>query len=41
MAAMQAFTLFATAIGACAMAWGSHGILGVWLPEADAAATAP
>jgi methylated-DNA-[protein]-cysteine S-methyltransferase len=28
------FTLFETAIGRCAMAWGPHGIVGVQLPEA-------
>jgi methylated-DNA-[protein]-cysteine S-methyltransferase len=29
------FTLFPTAIGSCGIAWGGHGIVGVWLPEAD------
>jgi methylated-DNA-[protein]-cysteine S-methyltransferase len=33
------FTLFDTAIGSCAIAWGERGILGVQLPEADAART--
>ena len=33
------WTLFDTALGACAMAWGPRGILAVQLPEADAAAT--
>ncbi|MED5618800.1 methylated-DNA--[protein]-cysteine S-methyltransferase [Ideonella sp. BN130291] len=33
------FTVFPTAIGACALAWGPAGIVGVWLPESDAAAT--
>ncbi len=33
------FTLFDTAIGACGIAWGRRGILGVQLPERDAAAT--
>jgi methylated-DNA-[protein]-cysteine S-methyltransferase len=27
------FALFATAIGACGIAWGGHGIVGVQLPE--------
>ena len=35
----SAFTLFDTAIGACAIAWGERGVVGVWLPEQDAAAT--
>jgi methylated-DNA-[protein]-cysteine S-methyltransferase len=37
---MQAlgFTLFDTAIGACALAWNARGIAGVWLPERDEAA---
>jgi methylated-DNA-[protein]-cysteine S-methyltransferase len=29
------FTLFDTAIGRCAIAWGPRGIMGVQLPEAD------
>jgi methylated-DNA-[protein]-cysteine S-methyltransferase len=29
------FTLFDTAIGRCAIAWGPRGIIGVQLPEAD------
>jgi methylated-DNA-[protein]-cysteine S-methyltransferase len=33
------FTLFETAIGPCGLAWGEHGILGVQLPERNAAAT--
>ena len=33
------FTLFDTAIGSCAIAWGERGVLGVQLPEADAART--
>src|ERR1700738_3442696 len=33
------FTLFDTAIGSCAIAWGERGILGVQLPEADATRT--
>lgn len=32
------FTLFDTAIGACALAWNAQGIAGVWLPERDDAA---
>jgi methylated-DNA-[protein]-cysteine S-methyltransferase len=35
----QAFTLFDTAIGACGVAWNARGLIGVQLPEADAAAT--
>ncbi|RCS24857.1 methylated-DNA--[protein]-cysteine S-methyltransferase [Phyllobacterium salinisoli] len=31
--------IFETAIGACAIAWGDKGIVGVQLPEAGAAAT--
>jgi methylated-DNA-[protein]-cysteine S-methyltransferase len=34
-----AFTLFDTAIGACALVWGEHGIVGSALPETSAAAT--
>jgi methylated-DNA-[protein]-cysteine S-methyltransferase len=33
------YTLFETAIGACAIAWGPRGILGVQLPEDSEAAT--
>ena len=33
------FALFPTVVGDCAIAWGAHGICGVQLPEADAAAT--
>ena len=33
------FALFDTAVGSCAIAWGERGILGVQLPEADAART--
>jgi methylated-DNA-[protein]-cysteine S-methyltransferase len=32
------FTLFDTAIGACALVWGDAGIVGAFLPERDAAA---
>lgn len=34
-----AFTLFDTAIGRCAIAWGGNGIVGVQLPEGRDAAT--
>ena len=33
------FTLFETAIGHVAIAWGARGIVGVQLPEVDSAAT--
>jgi methylated-DNA-[protein]-cysteine S-methyltransferase len=36
---LQGFTLFETAIGTCAIAWGPRGILGVQLPEDGAVAT--
>src|SRR5688572_9197592 len=29
------FTLFETAIGACAIVWGERGVVGVQLPEGD------
>ncbi len=35
----QGFTLFETAIGACAIVWAARGIVGVQLPEANAEAT--
>jgi methylated-DNA-[protein]-cysteine S-methyltransferase len=35
----RGFALFDTAIGPCAIAWRSGGIVGVQLPERDAAAT--
>ena len=35
----QAFTLFETAIGTCAIVWNARGIVGVQLPEANAEAT--
>ena len=35
----QSFALFETAIGTCGIIWGPRGIVGVQLPEADAAAT--
>ena len=28
------YTLFDTAIGVCALAWGERGVVGFWLPEA-------
>jgi methylated-DNA-[protein]-cysteine S-methyltransferase len=33
------FTLFDTALGPCAIAWGERGVVAVQLPEADANAT--
>ncbi len=33
------WTAFDSALGACAVAWGTHGIVAVQLPEVDAAAT--
>lgn len=33
------YALFDTTIGACAIIWAEHGVLGVYLPEADAPAT--
>ena len=33
------FTLFETPIGACALVWGTHGLVGTALPEPSAAAT--
>lgn len=35
----QGFTVFDTALGACGIAWGPHGLLAVQLPEGSAAAT--
>ncbi len=35
----QSFALFDTAIGACAIAWGERGVLGVQLPERHERAT--
>jgi methylated-DNA-[protein]-cysteine S-methyltransferase len=32
------FALFDTAIGACGIAWGAHGITHAWLPESAAGA---
>ena len=33
MAQSQGFTLFETPVGACAIAWGERGIIGVSLPS--------
>lgn len=30
-----AYARFATAIGDCAIAWGEHGVVGLWLPRSD------
>jgi methylated-DNA-[protein]-cysteine S-methyltransferase len=38
MASPRFFSLFDTALGACAVAWNEVGLTGVWLPEADAPA---
>jgi methylated-DNA-[protein]-cysteine S-methyltransferase len=35
MAQAHSYTLFATAIGTCAVAWSDFGLTGVWLPAAD------
>ena len=35
----QGWTAFDSALGACAVAWGAHGIVAMQLPEVDAAAT--
>ena len=35
----QHLVIFDTAIGPCAIVWGARGLLGVQIPEADAAAT--
>jgi len=35
----EGFALFDTRYGPCGIAWGARGIVGVQLPEADAAAT--
>lgn len=34
-----AFAMFDTAVGCCAVAWGSDGIVGIWLPGSSPAAT--
>jgi methylated-DNA-[protein]-cysteine S-methyltransferase len=36
---MIEFTLFDTSIGCCGIAWGAHGIVGVWLPGSSERAT--
>jgi methylated-DNA-[protein]-cysteine S-methyltransferase len=36
---MSAYTLFATAVGTCGVAWGKDGIVGVQLPECNPSAT--
>ena len=36
---LPGFTLFDTAVGACALVWGAQGLVGVLLPEPSAAAT--
>jgi methylated-DNA-[protein]-cysteine S-methyltransferase len=36
---MNAYALFPTAIGVCAIAWSEAGVTGVWFPEASDAAT--
>ena len=38
MARTQAFTVFATPIGDCAIAWSADGLTGVWLPASVAGA---
>jgi methylated-DNA-[protein]-cysteine S-methyltransferase len=35
----QRFAIFESAVGPCGIAWGQHAIIGVALPEADAART--
>ena len=37
--AIRRFTLFDTSIGKCAVAWSERGVVGIQLPEGDAAAT--
>ena len=36
MGSPRSFTLFATALGTCAIAWNEVGLTGVWLPEDSA-----
>ena len=36
----QGFAIFETAVGACGLVWSDGGIVGAFLPEPDAAATA-
>jgi methylated-DNA-[protein]-cysteine S-methyltransferase len=37
MAQAHSYTLFATAIGRCAVAWNDIGLTGIWLPAAEGA----
>jgi methylated-DNA-[protein]-cysteine S-methyltransferase len=37
--AMDQFTLFDTPVGACALVWAEHGLVGVLLPETSPSAT--
>ena len=39
MEATAGFTLFETAVGACAVSWGDAGLTGVWLPSESAEST--
>jgi methylated-DNA-[protein]-cysteine S-methyltransferase len=32
---MTAYARFATAIGDCGIAWGEHGVVGLWLPRTN------
>ena len=34
-----AYALFATTLGDCAIVWAEHGVIGTYLPEADAPST--
>jgi methylated-DNA-[protein]-cysteine S-methyltransferase len=36
---LTSFSLFATPVGTCAIAWSNNGLVGIQLPEGDAAAT--
>ena len=36
---VASFALFDTPLGPCALAWGANGLVGAYLPEADAAKT--
>ncbi|HZW73842.1 MAG TPA: cysteine methyltransferase, partial [Caldimonas sp.] len=38
MARTEAFSVFATPIGDCAIAWSANGVSGVWLPASVAGA---